>query len=142
MNEYRLKDIYPGLEESFEKAITCGMEDSFRIMTGDVNPLHESDNFAKEAGDGKFLSHVTFGMLTASLYSTLAGVYLPGKYSLIHSFEEISFLNPVYAGNKLAIWGGVSDIWEDMKLIRVKASIKNQDGIMVSKAKIKIIVMK
>ncbi len=45
---------------------------------------------------GKFKEHITFGMLTASLYSTFAGMYIPGEYSLIHSFDELSFLQPVF----------------------------------------------
>ena len=142
MNEYKYDDITIGTEASFVKTVTPEMEDAFRTITGDENPLHKDDLFAVETGEGRFKSHVSFGMLTASLYSTLAGVYLPGKYSLIHSFEDISFTNPVYAGDELTVSGKVIDKTDDFKLIVVKAMIKNGDGKTVSKAKIKIIVMK
>ncbi len=91
MNEFKYDDIYIGQTETFTKEITVDMEDCFRNITGDTNPLHRDDDFAKKIGKGRFESHVTFGMLTASLYSTLAGVYLPGRYSLIHSIDNISF---------------------------------------------------
>ncbi|MFT2536397.1 MaoC/PaaZ C-terminal domain-containing protein, partial [Escherichia coli] len=83
-------------------------------------------------GEGKFPGHVTFGMLTASFYSTLAGMYLPGKYSLIHSFEELSFLKPVFAGDLLTVVGEVFEKEEAFGLIRIKAVIRNQYGNIVS----------
>ncbi len=91
--------------------------------------------------NGKYSSHVSFGMLTASLYSTIAGVYLPGKNSLIHSFDEISFLNPVFVGDKLTVTGEIVDKQDDLKLICIKATIKNQDNKLVSRAKMKVLVL-
>ena len=96
-------DLYVGQEESFVTKITTQKEDDFRKITGDNNPLHIDDNFAKERG--KFSSHISFGMLSAAYLSTLAGMYLPGKYSLIHSIDNISFRNPVYAGDTLTVTG-------------------------------------
>ena len=142
MNEYTIKDIEIGLKASFTKKITKEMEDSFRVITGDDNPLHKDDEFAREVGGGKFNSHASFGMLTAAFYSTMAGMYLPGKYSLIHSFEEISFMKPVYIGDELTIAGEVIDKIEDLSLIVLKVTVRNQDNKLVSRAKMKVLVMK
>jgi len=142
VREYCLSEIEVGLIESFEREITTEMENMFRSITGDENPLHKDDLYAAEIGGGKFPGHVAFGMLTASMYSTLAGMYLPGKYSLIHSFDELSFMKPVFAGDVLTVSGEVVDKDEALKLIHVKATIKNQNGKTVSKAKIKILVLK
>lgn len=141
MNEYLFKDLYLGQKESFQVVITKELEDSFRKMTGDVNPLHEDDQFAKEIGNGKFKSHVTFGMLTASFYSALAGVYLPGKYSLIHSLD-IKFQKPVYMGDELTIVGEIMEKQDELNLIRVKVAINNQKAQKVSQADMKVLVMK
>lgn len=142
MNEYAISDISIGTKASFTKCITKEMEDAFRLLSGDNNPLHKDDEFARENSLGIFDSHVTFGMLTASLYSTIAGMYLPGKYSLIHSFEELSFLKPVFIGDVLTVGGEVVDKDESLKLIRLKVSIKNQNNKTVSRAKMKVLVMK
>ncbi len=141
MNEYKFSEIEIGMRSSFEKKITLDMEDAFRSISGDENPLHKEDEFARTVSNGKYSSHVSFGMLTASLYSTIAGVYLPGKNSLIHSFDEISFLNPVFAGDKLTVTGEIVDKQDDLKLIRIKATIKNQDNKLVSRAKMKVLVL-
>lgn len=141
MNEYLYSELYIGKKEDFTVQVTKDLEDSFRVMTGDLNPLHQDDVFAEEIGNGRFRSHVTFGMLTASFYSTLAGVYIPGKYSLIHSLE-IKFQKPVYMGDKLTVSGEIVNKQDELKLIQIKATIKNQNSQNVSKADMKVLVMK
>ena len=44
MNEYKYDEIQVGLKESFCVHITKEMEDSFRTITGDMNPLHIDDD--------------------------------------------------------------------------------------------------
>ena len=141
MNEYCFAEIEEGATETFSREVTAQMEDAFRMLCGDENPLHKEDDFAREAGNGRFKGHVTFGMLTASLYSTLAGVYLPGKYSLIHSVE-VKFRKPVYAGDMLTVKGRVERKQEALKLLEVRAEISNQEGQCVSKADMEILVLK
>ena len=142
MNEYTIEEIQVGMSASFKKLITKEMEDSFRVITGDENPLHKEDDFALEISGGNFKGHAAFGMLTASFYSTVAGMYLPGKYSLIHSFDEISFMKPVFVGDELTVNAEVIDKYEALKMIRLKIIIKNQDNKKVSRAKMKVLVMK
>ena len=142
MNEYTFDEITVGQSESFVRTVTPEMEDAFRAITGDENPLHRDDDFAREIGEGRFPSHVAFGMLTASFYSTLAGMYLPGKYSLIHSFDRIDFKKPVFSGDELTITGTVRAKLDDLKLLFVDAVIRNQKNQVVSKAGIKVLVLK
>ena len=142
MNEYTYDQLHIGHTEQFSTTITQEMENQFRMITGDVNPMHADDVFAREISGERFRSHIIFGMLTASLYSTLAGVYLPGKYSLIHSLDNLGFLGPVFAEDRLTISGTVKDKNDDLHIICVSAKVKNQHGIVVSKAKLKIIVQK
>lgn len=142
MNSYSLADITIGMKASFEKTVTSEMEDAFREISGDNNPLHRDDDFAIEISGGKYQKHVSFGMLTAALYSTIAGMYLPGENSLIHSFEELSFLKPVFVDDTLKVEGEVVDKQEDLKLIRLKVTIRNQNNKLVSRAKMKVLVMR
>lgn len=134
MNHYTYEEINVGQKESFTVTVTEDMQQAFRNITGDVNPLHESESFAKEKGyEGK----VVFGMLTSSFYSTLAGVYLPGERSLVHSVEA-KYLKPVYIGDTLTIEGKVDEKNDTYRLIRIKAVIKNQKGDKVSKASMQV----
>lgn len=141
MNEFLYDQIEIGMSESFASPITMEMEESFRKISGDINPLHRDDTYAREIGNGRFKGHVAFGMLTASLYSTIAGVYIPGKYSLIHSMD-IKFQKPVYVGDILTVTAVVTDKQDGLNLIGLKVKILNQDNVCVSKANMKVLVLK
>ena len=106
MNHYSINDLSIGHKEVFTVEVTTEMFNKFREITGDINPLHNDEDFARNLGHK---GRVAFGMLTASFLSTLAGVYLPGERSLIHSVE-IKFTKPVYIGDVLSISGEVTEI--------------------------------
>lgn len=142
INEFCFDEITIGQTESFTKEITLEMENAFRDLSGDLNPLHENDAFAFEISGGNFKCHVAFGMLTASLLSTVAGVYMPGKYSLIHSIDNISFKNPVFVGDLLTVTATVKEKQNDLKLLRLTVKMTNQEHEVVLKADMKILVHK
>lgn len=133
MNTYVFSDIKVGMEESFEIEMTKEMLKSFCNITGDVNPLHNDEQFAKAEG---FRDRVSYGMLTASFISTLGGVYLPGKYCLIQSVE-CKFINPVFIGDKLVVKGTVIDLHESVQQIEIKVLISNQKGEKILRGKLK-----
>ena len=134
MNHYTYEEITIGQKESFSVTITEEMQDSFRNITGDINPLHASSEYAKEKGHK---DRVVFGMLSASLLSTLAGVYSPGERSLIQSVE-VKFRKPVYIGDTLSVEGVVSDKSDAVSTIVIKFVMTNQDGVKVLKGEMQI----
>lgn len=138
MNEYFYEDLEVGKKESFSVTVTEKMLDSFRDITKDENPLHCDEGFARKEGYG---GRVAYGMLTASFLSTLAGVYLPGRYSLIQSVE-IKFAKPVYIGDVLTVTGEVTETNDTYGLIFVKVSVTGADGKKVCRGKMQIGVKK
>ncbi|WP_323395877.1 MaoC/PaaZ C-terminal domain-containing protein [Acetobacterium wieringae] len=122
------------MKERFEVSVTEEYVVAFRKNTGDVNPLHFDDKYASEKGYEK---HLVFGMLTASYYSTLVGVYLPGRKCLIHSVN-IKFTMPVYVDDELLIEGIVTERNDLFKILTIKAVITNQKNEIVSKATLKV----
>ena len=79
MNHYTLAEMTPGLTEEFTVTVTPEMMDAFRAITGDVSPIHIDADYAKGRG---YPGRVVYGMLGASFFSTLAGVYLPGEFGV------------------------------------------------------------
>ncbi len=134
MNRFTYDEIEVGHKESFRVKVTKEDMDRFRSITGDVNPLHADPDYAKEHGHRDC---VGFGMLTASYLSTLAGVYLPGEHSLIHSVKT-KFSGAVYVNDELTVEGTVTEKNNTFELIIVKAVIKNGDGEKVCKAEMQI----
>ena len=138
MNEYTYEEIETGHKESFTVDVSEEMMTSFNAMTGDINPLHNDEEYAKSKGHP---GRVVYGMLTASLLSTLAGVYLPGKRSLIQEVK-IKFVKPVYVGDRLTVEGIVEEKNDTYSLIMLKVSIFNQKKEKVCRAKMQIGVEK
>ena len=90
--------------------------------------------YAKEHG---FATRVCHGMLFGSMFSTMAGVYLPGEHCLLHSVET-KFSLPVYPGDVLTVTGKISEINDTFKTVFVKGTITNQNGKKVCKANIQL----
>lgn len=133
MNAYRFIDVSPGLSHSFQASVTASMLDQFKDLSGDANPLHTDQRFALLYG---YRDRVAYGMLTASFYSTLVGMYLPGKYALLQGVDA-SFIAPVYTGDRLTVYGEVISIHQVLRQIEIRAHITNQLGNKVSRAKIR-----
>lgn len=134
MNEYTYEQIEVGQKESFEVVITEEMMEHFKAITGDINPLHNDADYAKSLGHP---DRVVYGMLTSAMLSTLAGVYLPGKHSLIHEVD-IKLEKPVYIGDVITIEGVVKEKNDTFSFIVVKVVAKNQNGGKVLKATMQI----
>ena len=124
MNSYTLADITPGMTESFTVTVTEAMMDAFYAVSGDNSPIHMDAEYA--AGRG-YPGRVVYGMLGASFFSTLAGVYLPGEHCLLHGVD-CKFARPVFVGDTLTVSGTVTHVSEAVSEAEIKATITNQDG--------------
>lgn len=137
MNHYVYGQLTVGQKEEFSVVVTEEMMDRFREITGDVNPLHNEDDFAISHN---YRQRVVYGMLTASFLSTLAGVYLPGELSLIQSVET-KFVKPVFVGDIILISGVVAELNDSVRQIVLKVVMTNQVGEKVLKGTMKIGVL-
>jgi acyl dehydratase len=133
VNEYRWSDLAVGLRHEFEATISEAMMERFLRDTGDCNPLHVDAPYARQKG---FKGRVVYGLLTSSLYSTLAGVHLPGRFCLLQGID-VSFLSPVFVGDSLRVSGEIAYLNESCRQAEIRAQIVNASGVKVSRAKIK-----
>jgi 3-hydroxybutyryl-CoA dehydratase len=134
MNAYEWDDLVLGLSAELQVIVTEEMMDHFRHITGDVNPLHVDRGYAVEQG---FADRVVYGLLTASFYSTLAGMYLPGKHCLLHGLD-VGFHKPVYAGDCLLVRGEVAYRNEVFRRAELLCVTVNQQGEKVAAGKLRV----
>ncbi len=136
-NEYSYENLEEGSSEQFSVAITQDMMEHFFDVCSDVSPIHHDPNVARKYG---FKDCVVYGMCTASFYSTLVGTYLPGRRCF---FQECNtqFLKPVYVGDIITVKGTVTDINTKVNCVTIKAEVRNQDGVKVSRAKLIVSIM-
>jgi len=136
--EYQFDQIKLGLKKEFTIKITESITDDFAKISGDYNPLHMDENYAKST---TFKKRVCHGMLLAAFFSRLVGMYLPGKYALYFS-QSLNFQNPCFVNDVITIKGEVIDKSEATRLITIKTSIYNQERTCLLDGVAKVVVRK
>lgn len=131
-------EIQIGKKASFDKIITTEMVENFAQLSGDFNPLHMDEEYAKKTSFGKRVCH---GMLLSSLFSQLVGMFLPGKNSLYFS-QSLNFQSPCYIDDEVIIEGEVIEKSIALQMITLKTQIINQHGLCIIDGLGKIIIRK
>jgi len=124
-------DLKVGQKASLTKTITEEDLSHFIAITGDTNPLHVDKSFAKQTFFNQIIAH---GMLSASLFSTLVGMHIPG-IGAIYKSQTLEFLRPVFIGDTLRAWFEIVEIDIEKEEIVIKSWIENQDGKNVIEGK-------
>ena len=124
-------DLKVGQTASLTKTITEEDLNHFIAITGDKNPLHVDESFAKQTLFGQRIAH---GMFSASLFSTLVGMHIPG-IGAIYKSQTLKFLRPVFIGDTLCAWFEIVAIDLDNEEIEIKSWIENQNGENVIEGK-------
>lgn len=102
--------------------------DAFADVTGDHNPIHVDEEFAKTTRFGRRIAH---GMLTASLISSVLANKLPGEGS-VYLGQTLQFVAPVFPGDKITARVTVKEIREDKPILKLDTICINQrDEIVI-----------
>jgi 3-hydroxybutyryl-CoA dehydratase len=120
----RIEDFQVGQHVTFTKTFTEEDMQRFIEITGDVNPLHVDEEFARRTPFGH---RVLQGMLTASIFSTMVGMLLPGSGAIYRS-QTLNFLLPVYLGETVTAHFVVRAIDRAKHRLTIDAWMENADG--------------
>jgi len=108
---------------SFSKTITEKDVFEFADATGDFNPLHIDEEYARRTVFGHRIAH---GILTAGIISTVLGGVIPGIGTIFVELH-IKFLKPVYFGDTMTATGMVTEIINPRR-VRLMVTCHNQHG--------------
>ncbi|MGG5810737.1 MaoC family dehydratase [Falsiroseomonas sp. CW058] len=89
------EDLSVGQKASFGKTITEADIVLFAAVTGDTNPMHLNEEYAKGSIFGERIAH---GMLAAGLITKVMGTQLPGP-GTIYMSQSLRFRKPVRIGD-------------------------------------------
>lgn len=92
-------EIAPGDAASLTRTLTDADIKLFAIMSGDVNPAHLDEEFARNDMFHKIIAH---GMWGGALISTLLGTQLPGP-GTIYLSQTLRFRRPVAIGDAVTV---------------------------------------
>ena len=96
---YYFEDLAVGMRETLMKTVMNSDVVGFANLSGDHNPIHLSDHFARKTRFGGRIAH---GLYTASLISAILGTRLPGP-GAVYLHQTLNFKGPVKIGDVVLI---------------------------------------
>ena len=122
INELKIGDV-----AEFSKTVSESDIYLYAGLTGDFNPAHINEDYAKKTF---FKTRIAHGMLSAGFISTVIGNKLPGT-GTIYVAQNLSFLAPVRIGDTITANVEVIDIMHEKNRARLKTTCFNQEGTQV-----------
>lgn len=124
-----IDEIKVGDQAEFAKTISETDVYLYAGLTGDYNPAHIDEEYAKNTF---FKTRIAHGMLSAGLISAVIGTKLPGP-GTIYLDQSLKFLAPVRIGDTVTARVEIIEIRPENNRVRLETSCANQDGVTVLK---------
>lgn len=124
---YQFEELELGMESSFSKVITEQDIMAFANVSGDTNPLHLDEAFAK---DTRFKTRIAHGMLTASLISAVIGTALPGDTSIYVS-QNLKFKAPVMIGDLVTAIATITGLDPERNIVTLRTICKTAKATVI-----------
>lgn len=99
----------------------------FAKVSGDINPVHLDETFAKNTQFGGRIAH---GIWSASLISAAIATELPGPGS-IYLGQNLQFKRPVFINDTLTVELEIKEKVEKRQRIIINCKVSNQKGQVV-----------
>ena len=131
MERYEVKtydSIKVGDKATFTKTVTQADDLLFAGISGDFNPVHIDEQYAKTT---MFKTRIVHGAYTVSLISAVIGMKLPGP-GCIYGSQTVKFVNPVHFGDTLTAVAEVIEKKEKGKRLIIKTQVIKDDCVMDS----------
>src|SRR5919112_251804 len=113
-----------GQKASRSLTLTRRHVETFAELTGDYNPLHFDEDFARRT---KFGALVVQGGLTTGLLHALVATDLPGPGSVFLS-QQWKFTAPVYVDDTITAEAEVVSVHATKPVTQLRVRVTRQDG--------------
>ena len=127
MNGLFLEDLSVGQSAMFGKTVTEADIAAFAGVSGDTNPIHLHDGFAKGTRFGQRIAH---GMLSGAFISTVNGTKLPGP-GAVYISQTMNFMAPVLIGDTITAVATISAIDEKRRRVTLKTQCLKGDTVVI-----------
>jgi 3-hydroxybutyryl-CoA dehydratase len=125
-----------GEEARFSRIFTQEDVEVFSRLSGDTNPVHLDELYARQT---RFGGRIIHGMLVSSLISSALGTLLPGPGSIYLS-QQLSFRAPARVGEQLTAKVRVSE-WDGSKgRIVLATEVLNEAGVQIIIGEAKLVL--
>lgn len=114
--------------------VTQAVYTRFQECSGDMNPLHTDEAFARNKG---FRERVMYGNILNAFVSYYIGECLPTEDVLIHA-QDIAYKKPVYLHDKLLFEARIDGVYDSVQVVEFSFKFTNQNKQVVAKGHIQI----
>lgn len=114
-----------GQKASRSLTLTAQHVAAFAELSGDRNPLHFDESFAR--GTGKLSGLIVQGGLTTGLLHALVAMDLPGPGSVFLS-QNWKFTAPVYIGDTITAEAEVLSVHATKPVCQLRVTVRRQTG--------------
>ena len=122
-----IHDINVGMSAKYSQTITDADVKAYAGISGDNNPIHMSDEYAKKS---RFKKRIAHGFFSAGFFSALFGTKLPGPGCvLVH--QNLVFKKAVYLGDTVTAEITVTDVNMSDKKVYFKTICKVRNKIVI-----------
>ena len=122
-----INEIQVGDAAEFSKTISESDVYLFAGVTGDLNPAHIDERYARKTF---FKGRIAHGMLLGGFISAVIGTRLPGP-GAIYIRQELKFLAPARMGDTITARVEVAEVLTEKKRVVLRTTCVNQEGTLV-----------
>ncbi|MGI5949207.1 MaoC family dehydratase [Peptoniphilus sp.] len=126
-----IDELKVGDSASFAKTVTEADAYNYAGVSGDFNPAHINEEYAKNT---KFETRIAHGMISAGFISAVLGTQLPGP-GTIYLGQELKFTHPVHYGDTITATCTVEELIPEKNRVILKTTCTNQFGYVVIEGK-------
>ncbi len=123
MRKFTIENLKIGDHCSLSKKFTEADVIGFSKVSGDVNPAHLDESYAKTT---IFKTRIVHGMLVGSLFSAILGTELPGLGS-IYTNQNLKFVKPVFLNDTITATVTIKEVLSDKNRVVFDCIAKNQN---------------
>jgi 3-hydroxybutyryl-CoA dehydratase len=130
-------DLKIGDKFSTSKQITDAVVRAFADLSGDYNPIHIDEEFAKTTQFGRRIAH---GMISGALISAVLG-YEFKERRVVYLSQTLKFVQPVFIDDTVTATATVKSIREDKPIVTLETVCSNQNGETTTKGEAVVMIL-
>lgn len=124
---FYLEDLYVGMKGVYARTITETDIVMFAGISGDTNPMHLNEEYAKAT---PFKGRIAHGMLSACFITTVLGTRLPGP-GTIYLSQNLRFRSPVRIGETVTTTVTVKELVAEKRRAILTTTCTVGDNVVI-----------
>lgn len=122
---------------STSREVTDELIRKFAEVSGDYNPIHLDEEFAKTTRFGRRIAH---GMLSGAFISAVLGFEFKER-KIVYLSQTMKFTAPVFLGDTVTATAAITNIREDKGIVTLETICTNQTGDVLVKGEAVVMLL-